>query len=428
VSEQVNDLETARVFLAIPFYCSNDREIFEYFTCGQYREELEAITGADLVVVIPHEMRQRGQFVLYEKVRNNKRFQMDVADLPCIFLEDDRAGWVALKVQDDVDQLRAVFKELTTAASKAGRDDTASTLAVQVRSRLNVDIVTPLEPQGIAEGDFQRIVNRFARFADPAIFRHELAKREARIARIDISERAVGTGWLVGPELLLTAYHNVSGCEKIWHRVTALFDHKYVPDSGSQFLQPGRRVKFVEKPLLASSRHPTREVELTNEGSPPEYLDFALLRLAERVGEQPHQSGSTSDQARGWFQLPVEEYDFNPQQGLLILGHPQLKSESSAYPLKLTSASPSGARLTGHGCRLRYAVNTEVGNSGSPIMDEVFSPLALHHLGSEGKPTWDAQGLWPHGFNQGIPLSLIVKAIRRQVGTKVCEELGIADK
>lgn len=85
----------------------------------------------------------------------------------------------------------------------------------------------------------------------------------------------------------------------------------------------------------------------------------------------------------------------------------------------------TGSQITKNKCRVRYAVNTEVGNSGSPIMDQDFNPIALHHSGSEGKPAWDTKNAWPGGFNQGIPLSLIVNEIRKQVSESVRGELGL---
>ena len=47
-------------------------------------------------------------------------------------------------------------------------------------------------------------------------------------------------------------------------------------------------------------------------------------------------------------------------------------------------------------------------------MDQDFRPLALHHAGLLGQPEWDRDKQWPRGFNQGIPLHLIVAAIREQ--------------
>src|SRR5208337_938165 len=126
--EPLRDQGTARVFLAIPLYCSADKKIFEYFSNDEYRNELDAITATDLLVLIPREMQQRGNFVVYDKVRESGRFQMDVADLPCIYLEDDGGGWVAIKLKDDVGELRAVFKALSSAARNGGPQGTASSL------------------------------------------------------------------------------------------------------------------------------------------------------------------------------------------------------------------------------------------------------------------------------------------------------------
>lgn len=422
------DHEAARVFVAVPLYCSKDENVFRYFAEEDYRAELDAITGADLVVIIPREVRERGNYVVYDKVRTSGRFQMEVADLPCVYLEDDAGGWAAVRLDDDVGQLRAVFKALTSAARKAKPSDTAASVAEKARHHAPRGVMPPLEPRATAAGDFERILSRFGLLVDPAMWRHELAKREARVARVDVEAKAYGTGWLVGPDLLLTAYHNVEEYTSVLHRLTTRFDHRYVPHAGSQFLAPGRQVGFAGKPLLAFSDHAPKFVELSELGPTPEFLDFALLRLAERVGEQPPEGAGSDAPPRGWFQLPRGEHTFDAGQGLVILGHPQVKAEGLGYPLKLSDALPSRARLTEHGCRVRYAVNTEVGSSGSSVMDEDFSPLALHHLGSEGRPDWDTDALWPDGFNQGVPLSLIVDVIRGQVTPTVLGELGLGEQ
>ncbi len=73
----------------------------------------------------------------------------------------------------------------------------------------------------------ERIVNVLAKFNDPAMFRCELAQREARIARIELSGKGVGTGWLVGPDLLLTANHVVAPAKNNWGIVRVRFDYKF---------------------------------------------------------------------------------------------------------------------------------------------------------------------------------------------------------
>jgi hypothetical protein len=250
-----------------------------------------------------------------------------------------------------------------------------------------------------------------------------LAEQEVRVARVDIDGRGNGTGWLVGPDLLITAFHVISGHVDQWRRVTVLFDYKVIPSLGGRILADGRKINLHEKPLVASRRHDAKDIELSADSTTAEFLDFAVLRLADRIGEQGVSTDGNSGPRRGWFQLPLTDHAFNREEMLFVLGHPMLQGDTQGGPLKFTIGS--GAELTKQRCRVRYAVNTEVGNSGSPVMDQDFRPVALHHLGSEGKPNWDAADRWRKGFNQGIPLSLIVGAIRGSAGDGLCKELKI---
>jgi hypothetical protein len=277
-------------------------------------------------------------------------------------------------------------------------------------------------------GDLQKIVNVLAKFNDTAVFRFELAQREAHVARVDVFGKGEGTGWLVAPDIILTAYHVVSNVRSKWHTVTAQFDYKRIPKLGGLVLAPGRSVRLASDPdpFLAHSGHAAKLVELSEMSADLSLLDFALLRLAEPVGSQGLGPDGQGDEQRGWFKLPTDTHEFHPAEGLFVLGHPQLSGDTEAGPLMLTLALPSAARLTTHKNRVRYSVNTEGGNSGSPVMDQDFSPVALHHAGERGQPAWDVAGHWQGGFNQGIPLHLIVASIREQVTDAATREaLGL---
>lgn len=276
-------------------------------------------------------------------------------------------------------------------------------------------------------GDLQKIVNALSHFQDSAVFRFELAQREARVARIDVLGKGVGTGWLVAGDILLTAMHVVEAQLADMSKVTARFDYKIVPKLNGMLLANGREVKLAADPILASSSHDGLPIELSEHGPGDSgLLDFALLRLTANVGGEGLGTDGQGDQKRGWFQLPTATHTFDTNEGLFVLGHPQLKNDNEAGPMKLTLALPSAASLTDQQNRVRYSVNTEGGNSGSPVMEQNLMPVALHHCGSSVTPTWDVKQQWTGGFNQGIPLDLIVASIREQlVNSPILDELSL---
>ena len=133
----------------------------------------------------------------------------------------------------------------------------------------------------LATPGFERTVNAAAGFTDPGVFRLNLATAEVRTARIEIAGRAEGTGFLVADDLLLTAWHVVSGGVP---GAVARFDHSVLNSTG------GRSVPFAAGGdnawLVAHSEHAPVADELSEPGPPVGPWDFALIRLTEPVGAQ----------------------------------------------------------------------------------------------------------------------------------------------
>ena len=268
------------------------------------------------------------------------------------------------------------------------------------------------------KASLQKIVNKLSHFQNSAMFRFNLAKCEAKVVRIDIDEKGEGTGWLIGPDIILTAKHVLAKAQEEWSRITILCDHKFVPKFGGMLLAPGRRIALADDPLLASSGYEVAKNELSASGvqsDNPLLLDFAVLRLDQEIGNQGLDPNGNGEEKRSWYKLPKSSYDFDKDDGLVVLGHPQLKDDREAGPLKFTLSLPCEAELTESSLRVRYGVNTEGGNSGSPVLNQDLEPVALHHAGFEGKPDWAVGGQWDGGFNQGIPIHLIVNEMRRQI-------------
>jgi V8-like Glu-specific endopeptidase len=58
--------------------------------------------------------------------------------------------------------------------------------------------------------------------------------------------------------------------------------------------------------------------------------------------------------------------------------------------------------------RLRYKTNTESGSSGSPVFEQHWNLIALHHSGDP-----DFSKFHHPQYNQGVPIGLIVELLRK---------------
>jgi hypothetical protein len=228
----------------------------------------------------------------------------------------------------------------------------------------------------------------------------EIGPRVCRIA-IDASQHTVyGTGFLVGPDLVLTNYHVVESVilgEQ--GRTTArgecvttgdvqfLFDYKTLPDGST--VNPGVRYLLNGSTLTNWLVHASPPSPLDDKPRPgavpePDQLDFALLRLADSPGDM-----------RGWIDLPCEPPELTPGMAWFILQHPRSK------PLKLAIDTDGVIAVNANGTRVTYTTNTEGGSSGSPCFNSDWILAGLHHRGDPD---------FGHTSNEGIPIAAIVSA------------------
>jgi hypothetical protein len=209
---------------------------------------------------------------------------------------------------------------------------------------------------------------------------------------------------MVGPDLVLTCSHVIGGLEDP-KGGCARFDLKVAADGSPA--SPGRGVQFADSWLVARSTPASSKEELSELGPGVAALDYALVRLAEPVGDQAigQRPADGESDRRGWYDLTAEPRKFDQAAPLMIVGHPL------GRPLQLSYANPAGAGLTPTGSRVRYQTNSEPGSSGSPVFDGHWRPVALHQAAGPGiGDLVVADGR----FNQGVPLHLIAAAVATQ--------------
>ena len=195
------------------------------------------------------------------------------------------------------------------------------------------------------------------------------------ICRIQVPTNAgvaLGTGYLITPDTVLTN----------WHVVEHTLPGK-VPICSFDAIAPGGSGADVpamkENWLIAHSSY----------GGTGQGLDFAVIRLR-------NPPPITAGHRREPLQLPDAPVLLKSGDPLVILGHPN----GRAMEISL------GAFLARDRNRLTYDPNTEPGSSGSPCLNAELQVVGLHHAaGNEDQNT-----------NYGIEASLIRADIERQAG------------
>lgn len=301
---------------------------------------------------------------------------------------DGGAGGWAERVVD------AAFKEgwlaeLVEAAQQAHPND-AGLATIRVAAGLGVQIED--------RDELERIINKRAYFRDISEFILQLTRAESAVCRISYpvpgARRVYGTGFLVGPDLLLTNYHVV---EPILEgtvgvaSVTCLFDYHTVNGVETRGATCGVKDILDRGAYAASDQGASIELPAADE------LDFALLRLDRPIGAEPiSEPAEEGAPARGWITLPDDRPELGRDDPVFLLQHP------SGDTKKLTF----GAITDIAEMRVRYNANTLSGSSGSPCFTTAFELFGMHHAGD---PDFSEKQL--ANFNQAVPIHLIARRI-----------------
>ncbi|MBN9523540.1 trypsin-like peptidase domain-containing protein [bacterium] len=253
----------------------------------------------------------------------------------------------------------------------------------------------------LSDPGLEKLIRTDLGFLDVALWRERLFKLEGRVCRVELNDQAgiKGTGFLVGPDTLLTNYHVLRKVIEGQHGATAVrfrFDHKVLPNGqiAAGILVGLSTPEDMTRPwLLGHGKLSAAEDSGSPDAAPPAAgeLDYALVRLARRLGDEP---AGPSGPCRGWIELPSPPPPLAGLTGaVMILQHPR------GGPLKLAFDTQPNIELKHGGLRVRYATNTEPGSSGSPVFDKDWKLVALHHYGDPAFPQ-------PR-YNQGVPVGLI---------------------
>ena len=211
-----------------------------------------------------------------------------------------------------------------------------------------------------------------------------------------LPDAGLGTGFMVSPTLFITNHHVIPDLRLVEH-LELQFNYQYNLD-GSAIFEPVT-YEFDGQSFFD-----------TNEG-----LDFTVIRVKPRaVTPTPpgaSMSTSTAGAEFGFLQL-TDRYDYSKGQYANVIQHPAGRPKEIALRNNVVDGIYANV--------IRYTTDTENGSSGSPVLNNSWKVIALHH--AAGEP--DAQSGRSKN-NEGIRIDAILKYMRSKYTREILKELGI---
>jgi len=329
----------------------------------------------------------------------------------------DQEGWDALLIARAAEYVPGK-KDLRELANRY-----ALTLAGQVKAMARQEPMLRaydefgLAPAGLPKHATPEDRNGLEKLIDPnnqmvnaAVWLERALACQSPVCRIDIGGQANGTGFLVGPNAVLTNHHVVDRVIDKPHLIVLRFDYKELRDGT---ILSGTLVK-VRKIVDHCPATPGELANKPEKRDPADdELDYALLETEGSPGDEPIRiRGAAADgPKRGWIVVSADAKAVVPDpyavdMPVLIMQHPLAQPLSLAIEWK-SMLGPNATRT-----RVRHRTNSDSGSSGSPTFDRNWNLIALHHYG-DPRP-----GVAPL-FNQGVPIA----AIRKRLAARGHERL-----
>ncbi|MCA1510185.1 DNA/RNA non-specific endonuclease [Bradyrhizobium sp. NBAIM01] len=230
---------------------------------------------------------------------------------------------------------------------------------------------TPLAAEDLNEQLVQEVVLGVRNFLSVEFLARGI-QASRRVGRILIDTggglRARGTGFLIGNGVVLTNEHVLRTQEQA---ATCFIQMDYEQNRFAPNPQP-QLFAFEPDRLFLNSRN----------------LDFAIVAVAPRSNQ-----GAGIDQY-GWLALNEAQgkITVTPDDFVNIIQHPLgREKEVVVRDNRLLDLSTSSQEANSLGPFLHYEADTEKGSSGSPVLNDQWEVVALHHT---GVPVEDAGGHW----------------------------------
>jgi hypothetical protein len=263
----------------------------------------------------------------------------------------------------------------------------------------------PFPPAGASTAEvFERIIDENDLL--PVFFLEQGARTQRSVARVVLTKPHTvdghtfppGTGWatgfLVSPTLFLTNNHVIPD-QAFAKKIRVQFNFQLGHDGLEQTTE-----SFF--PELGDVFH-------TNAG-----LDYTLIRL--RPNQISGDGGMTlANPGQHWGFIPLNPSPvYRSKQSFNIIQHPSGRRKEVALQNNVIQKLFENA--------VRYETDTEPGSSGSPVFDNLWQLVALHHAGGDLDPVTQK---WLS--NEGIRIDRIIADLRTVASLEVQGELGIRE-
>jgi len=230
-------------------------------------------------------------------------------------------------------------------------------------------------------------------------WREQLPAMEARVCRVEVGGGILGTGFLVGPDAVMTCHYVVEKAiagEISPAAVRCRFDFRALADGQTE----GLAVRLNPSDWL-----------IDRDGAEPGQLDFAVLRLDRPLGNEPLNPSATGGALRGWIPLPAELPPLSAGDPLMILGY------AFAGPLRLSLGSSGFIGFDeSNEARVRYLVPTAPGTGGGPCFTPEWQLVAVHEKREPSSQPSDAE------VRIGVSAAAIRQRMEKQGSSAVLKE------
>ena len=195
-----------------------------------------------------------------------------------LMAEADSQGWL----ESLVSAARAYHPHDPGLQSAADQLGLAPRLVVAMRP-------APARERRINDTTLQQVISGTNSLLDLSDWREKLGEIEYQVCRLEMSGKPAGTGFLVGPDLLLTCYHVVEDLiqgGELAEDFLARFDYKKT--RSQVVVNPGREFRLASDWNVDWSPYNAQEADGDENAQPaPGEMDYAFLRLAGSPGSQP---------------------------------------------------------------------------------------------------------------------------------------------